>query len=280
MFFVSCVEDYLVSWNRFLDVPWIGFTHNTPTHPELTRRTHPHTPDLKRMLESKNWQVNSQHCVGLFCLSRYAYDYIRPRTRVPMSVVFHPTETPSVKFDWSRFERNQNKLLVLVGHWLRRFQDIYDIRSPFRKAILKGTDAEYDKLDGMMVKENRQEVEFLPRVSNDEFDRLVTQNIVFAPLYDASANNTIIECIVRNTPVLVNKLSSVIEYLGEGYPLFYTSIEEAEAKLRDVDLLRSTYEYLLVKDKSFLSATHFLESVKTSDVYRNRHLGQVKVRFL
>lgn len=52
------------------------------------------------------------------------------------------------------------------------------------------------------------------RLSNEAYDRLLTENIGFVALHDASANNTVIECIARATPLLVNPLPAVVEYLG------------------------------------------------------------------
>jgi hypothetical protein len=40
-------------------------------------------------------------------------------------------------------------------------------------------------------------------------------------LYDATSNNAIVECIIRNTPIIVNKLPGVVDYLGENYPLYF-----------------------------------------------------------
>ena len=56
------------------------------------------------------------------------------------------------------------------------------------------------------------------------YDLLLMQNIVFINLIDASAVNTILECIVRNTPIIVNKIDGIIDYLGEDYPLYYNEL--------------------------------------------------------
>ena len=43
------------------------------------------------------------------------------------------------------------------------------------------------------------------RLSNDHYDSLLAENIVFINLIDASAVNTVLECIVRNTPFINHK---------------------------------------------------------------------------
>ena len=82
------------------------------------------------------------------------------------------------------------------------------------------------------------------------------------------ANNAIIECIARNTPVLVNRLPAVEEYLGKEYPLYFETLEEV-AEAEDMDLLRETHEYLLRMPKQWLSGSYFRRSLMESDLYRS-----------
>jgi hypothetical protein len=71
------------------------------------------------------------------------------------------------------------------------------------------------------IKSKINEVEIIEKVSNEEYDNILSKNIVFLNLIEPSAVNTIIECIIRNTPVIVNKHPAVVELLGEEYPLYY-----------------------------------------------------------
>ena len=110
-------------------------------------------------------------------------------------------------------------------------------------------------------------VTFLP---NEEYDRLLSENIVFVYLYDASANNTVIECIVRNTPLLVNPIEPVKEYLGEDYPFYYNSYEEAVSKVSNLDLIYETHQFLCnhhIKKK--LTKEYFSVSFANSQIYRS-----------
>ena len=86
--------------------------------------------------------------------------------------------------------------------------------------------------------------------------------ILFIFLIDASAVNTIIEAIVRNTPILVNRIDPVVEYLGFDYPFYYDTMEEATEKLNNINCIKKTYEYLKKKDKSFLSIENFVQQIK------------------
>ena len=109
----------------------------------------------------------------------------------------------------------------------------------------------------------------LPRQSPQDYDRLLSKNIVFLHLYFAVANNAIIECVARNTPVLVNRLPSVEEYLGTGYPLYFRTLEEAADKAEDTDLVKETHQYLVRMPKQWLSGDYFRNSLMESDFYRS-----------
>jgi hypothetical protein len=87
-------------------------------------------------------------------------------------------------------------------------------------------------------------VEVIHSIDNEKYDDLLTQNIVFLNLVDGSAINTLIECIVRNTPVVINRHPVTLEILGENYPLFYNNLNEIEFLLREPDIINYAHYYL------------------------------------
>ena len=105
-------------------------------------------------------------------------------------------------------------------------------------------------------------VKVIEYLDNQSYDELLSSCIVFINLVDASAVNTIIECIIRNTPILVNPIGSVTELLGEDYPLYYNDMYEASRLLDNRDLLYYGYEYLIKMDKSKFYITTFVENMK------------------
>lgn len=108
-------------------------------------------------------------------------------------------------------------------------------------------------------------IDFIDKLSNEDYDQLLTENIVFINLVDASAVNTIIECIVRNTPIIVNDHPAVIELLGPNYPLYFKNNYQNyfEMNKQVVDLLTNTnnikkaYQYLTGIDKSRFNVKNF-----------------------
>jgi hypothetical protein len=108
-------------------------------------------------------------------------------------------------------------------------------------------------------------IEHLP---DDQYDNLLSQNIVFLDLVDCSAANTIIECIVRNTPIVINRHPAIEEYIGSDYPLFYDNVDDVK-DLLTIKKIHAAYNYLKNKDKEFLHIEYFVEALRTSDMYMN-----------
>jgi hypothetical protein len=125
------------------------------------------------------------------------------------------------------------------------------------------------ELDLVPPRLRHQNVLHLPFLDNIEYDRLLAENIVFLDLYDSSANNALVECIVRGTPVVVNRLPAVMEYLGPDYPLYFDDLDEAGAKAEDDRLVLAAHRYLMAHSvRARLSGRHFLKSIAESRIYR------------
>lgn len=100
------------------------------------------------------------------------------------------------------------------------------------------------------LERNDKSVKIIKYMNNNDYDIFLTKNIVFLNLINASACNTIIECIVRCTPIIINKIDPVVEYLGEDYPLYYKNIAEAAKLIYD---LLDTKTGLLIKTILYLT---------------------------
>ena len=176
---------------------------------------------------------------------------------------------------------NREKKVVQAGFWLRKLHSIFLLKSKnFQKCFIRKDNVNLDNLmktelknsdfNDLITEEAIRSTKILNFLTNDDYDRLLAENIVFLDLYDASANNSIIECMVRNTPVLVNPIESVVEYLGPKYPFYFHDLDEAAAKLEDQELIRETHHYLVnhpVTKK--LTGEYFKKSVLRSSIYRS-----------
>lgn len=223
---------------------------------------------------------------------------------VKVYTLYHPTEDPPVKFSMDLYNRNNCKQLVNVGNWLRNMFAIYEVMLPEdtwidRKSVLKNknsdnyfppkdldyllggpiTNTENTHLDICKIStENmhlkglyehicrlENSVHVIEHLSNDDYDALFTSNIVFLNYIDASATNTLIECVVRNTPVFVNKIPAVVEILGQDYPLYYTSMYSITKLLERENeyKVKLAHEYLVSLPKDRFKNETFLSTFST-----------------
>ncbi|BEQ13477.1 tetratricopeptide repeat protein [Desulfoferula mesophila] len=263
--------------------PWVGFIHDPHEMPEW----YEYQLAPQSIFKKPVWRKSLDHCRGLFTLSSHLKGWVQQQTGKPVSSLLHPTETPEVRFDFGRFMDNRQKLVVQIGNWLRshvairRLPLIKGNPLGYGKAFLEPSPGFLAAIEEIVRREkahygveiepeyaaNTQALRPLP---NAEYDELLAQNLVFLYLFDSAANNTIVECIARATPLLVNPLPAVREYLGDAYPLYYDTLEEAAQKALDLELVKKAHDYLAhsgVQDK--ITWDYFLDSFKNSAVYRS-----------
>jgi polysaccharide pyruvyl transferase WcaK-like protein len=119
-----------------------------------------------------------------------------------------------------------------------------------------------------LIREKISSVNIIEKLENNQYDELLNSSLVFLNLIDASAVNTVIECIVRETPILVNRHPALEEYLGKDYPLFYDELTQASSLLQYDQILKAN-EYLKNKDKDFLKIDNFLSELIQTDLYQS-----------
>jgi hypothetical protein len=262
--------------------PWTGILHNPPHMPA---GFHPQeTPQV--IMGKAVWRQSLQSCVGFFTLSEYCAQWLREATGKPVSSLIHPTEIPDTLFDFDAFLDNESKQIVQVGWWLRRLSAIYALPVAADNALgfgklrlvpefiphadqylknLMANEPREPVAGAQAARDNTRECHHLP---DEEYDLLLSRNIVFIQLHDASANNTVIECIARGTPLLVNPLPAVREYLGQDYPLYYDTLPQAAEKVLDVQRLRAAHQHLLDNPRrQLLGGDTFRRQMVDSEVY-------------
>ncbi|MEE8107162.1 MAG: hypothetical protein V3T86_16630 [Planctomycetota bacterium] len=253
--------------------PWIGFLHNPPTAPEWFNQDRATPSDL---LAGKAWRKSRRHCRGIFTLSNYLRDWLAPRVDPPVHSLLHPTETPEVRFSMDAYRENTDRALVQIGWWLRNFASLarlpvstlsktrLDLDAPFAER------SRAEDLRRAGLPRELPDVRALGFLDNDAYDELLSKNLVFLHLYDNSATNTIVECMVRGTPCLVNRLPAVEEYLGPDYPFYFDTLEEAAEKAESMDAVQSAHRYLIEWPLSKqLSAAHFRDAFVRSSIYQS-----------
>jgi tetratricopeptide (TPR) repeat protein len=278
--FATSVEKEIVPYQQ----PWVGFLHNPQSMP-IWFNYHQRSP--QKLFEKEIWQASLAHCLGLFSLSEYHAQWLRVQTGKPVSVLTHPTEIPDRTFDFARFITNPHKKVVQIGWWLRKLNSIYQLPLAQNNSLdyqklrigsffdlAEASFANLLKLEARIYKIEVDEIYrantiSIDYLSNDEYDDLLSMNIAFIDLYDTSANNAIVECIARTTPLLINPLPAVKEYLGDDYPMYFHTLAEAAEKALDPVVILETHEYLKTcKTRKNLSDHCFLTSFQNSQLYQ------------
>lgn len=222
-------------------------------------------------------------------------------SHVPVHVVYHPTEFVTKMFDRDAFLACADKRIVQIGNWLRNVFSIYRLDIPknsfiTQKAILRNRNSDsYFLPDGFLenafatenemsstelsmcriafsnmhvkglfqvVHEMENSVVQIDHLVDSQYDDLLASCVVFVDLVDASAVNTLIECIVRNTPIMINPIEPVVEILGPHYPLYFSSYYEASKLLENTDAILAAHDFLKAMDKTRFKAQTFVDSLE------------------
>lgn len=277
--------------------PWIGFIHHTCDTNYSTYNT---INLFKNKIFIQSLQT-CQGLILLSNDLKTKVDKILAHLNLDIKtfLIYHPTQfiSEDKQFNKKKFIMNTSKKIIQIGAWMRNIDAINNLdlginRLYLNKYALKGkkmesyyfdsdTSDKSDKSDNesdtdelliinntmcrdkthtqIKLKENVQLVNYL---ENDDYDKLLSENIVFINLCGASAVNTVIECVVRNTPILVNRLSALEEILGNSYPMFYDNMDQIKDIL-NMKLIDDTYEYLKNLDKSKLKIETFINKFES-----------------
>jgi hypothetical protein len=286
--FESFIEKKFVWGNDFGDMnnhptpylePWVGVFHIPDNIPEWFDSKQ--TP--KEIFKNKYFIESLKYCKGFYCLSNYEKEILKQYTNIPINVLYHPTEMPKVKFDFEKFIENENKEIIQLGIFLRKISSIFLLKTTkYKKSALGITWKNLIQLkkesESLNIKLNFNDVKIYKFLNNNKYDEILSKNIAFVDLYNASANNAVIECIVRNTPLLIKSHPAIKEYLGDDYPFYFNTLEEACEKAEDIELIKKTTVYLEnLKIKERLTGDAFVESIYNSDIYKNLEVENIKV---
>ena len=160
-----------------------------------------------------------------------------------------------------------NKYIIQIGQQDRKISSLGIINSPGHTKLwltgIKDMKEAQQRLNFEKREMGRVFPPFKMLYTNtfDEYDAFLSENVVFLDFHVAVANNTVVECILRNTPLILNKTESLIYYLGKDYPLFYTKLDEVPDLLSLEKILEANI-YLKNMDKTDITIEYFLDSLR------------------
>ena len=271
-FFDMIEHQFLFNKNYVCNDKWCGIVHCTPITPSYLDCV-----NISRVFDNNNFIKSLDSCICIFTLSHYLSKYFIKKFQeknitVKVITLKHPVDLDNIiLFDIEKYINNMKKKIIQIGQQLRKVSSIYLLKNTNNHdkiwltgekdfcrcknllneeiKILNIPDDSYDKNVNMQYTDTYQ-----------EYDELLSTNIVFINLFDAAANNTVVECIIRNTPIIVNKVEGVVDYLGENYPLYFTNLDEIH-DLLNLDKIISAHQYLLNIDKNDLTMSYFSKSL-------------------
>ena len=271
--FVDIVERFFL-WvgGKVILRKWSGVIHCTPITPPYLD-----IMNISFLFKNKNFIKSLDNCYCLFTLSKYVTNFLKKEflkinKNIKVFTLKHPIETNNIiLFELEKYFKNSNKKLVQIGQQLRKVTSIYllpDIKH--EKIWLTGTKSIKDcelllknesaYLTVNIPKSKKESIKMYYTNTVEEYDNILSQNIVFVDLFDAAANNTVLECIVRNTPIIIRRVEGVVEYLGEDYPLYFTKLNQVNDLLKPENIIKA-HEYLKNMDKSDIDINYFIKNM-------------------
>jgi len=272
---VDLCEKYF-GWDDFeiTNKKWVGILHLTPTSPVKKE-------NINTILNNENFKISLSQCTNLIFLSKYLKDYVYDNyeLNIQNNILYHPISNTKLKFNIDKYLLNNNKYIIQIGQQLRILKTFITLKFTNYKKIWLTGDKDInesinkikDEIDIDNINFNDIEIKY---VNNNEFDELIINNIIFIHLYDASANNTVLEAIIYKTPIIINKHPAVVEYLGDNYPLYYNDMNEINDELLCDNNIILAHNYLEKIDESIFSYKMFSE--KLIDIIDNYNLFFLK----
>jgi hypothetical protein len=216
---------------------------------------------FRKMYQSKLHQKTTYLCT----LSNYHKQYIchhYPFFKNKLISTYHPIEikTPlHLMFDMDRFLDRRN--IVHIGWWLRNFKSFVDfqVHESFKKMIIVKNDFQ-ESWTAFSQNLRLNDIDVYEELDEERYENIMRSSCIFVDLEDCVANNTVLECIKFNTPIITRRNPNLEEYLGYDYPLFFDTEEDLMVLLDENVLLtqiEKAYIYLRDMDKSHVSLECF-----------------------
>jgi hypothetical protein len=269
-FFDMIEKQFLWDTNYYCNNKWAGIIHCTQFTPPYLNII-----NIKYLFNNPNFIKSLKNCIYIVCLAKNVTNYMQKRfdelnINVKLYTLKHPIGCDDIiMFNVNDYINNTDKYLLQIGQQLRKMSSIYRLKDTngHKKKWLTGT-KNFDKcivllkkeIEYLNIKNITIDVEMYYTETYEEYDILLLKNIVFIDLFDAAANNTVLECIVRGTPIIVNRIEGVVEYLGEDYPLYFNNLDDVP-RLLNIDNIMKAHEYLVNMNKDDIMIDTFRKNL-------------------
>lgn len=272
--FVTFCELYFSKKNvPSLQETWYGVIHN----PCEWEKYSPWYDNNTNLFELNVFLDSLQFCKLLFVMSKTQIEPIKELLKkhgfkINVINLYHPINKLDCSFNFEKYKNNSNKTIFSIGNWLRKQYSIFKLicDTKFNKAILPFNNRTRDELsfytnmDHVVVtKEEFNSVLKIEKLDDFNYHKIFENNLVFLDVYLTTINNTFLECLISDTPILLNRHREYVELIGETYPLFYDTLEDINSFIFDDENILNAHNYLKKIDKSRFTLKYFIKDIQS-----------------
>lgn len=250
-----------------MDEYWIGIFHNPPNIPDWF--DHQNSP--QEIVQRYDFQKSLEYCRGIYVFSEYLKDELFKLGGwpCPINVISHPINYIEKKWIPAKFKSE----LIQVGYWLRRLSSIWEVKlcSKWKKIWINRAEYGWECFNRQVYNENKLKAITKNDVSvialnNEEYDNKLQSCVIFLHLYDSSINNSVLEAIIRHTPIVINKIKPIIEILGADYPLYFDELNEVDKIITDTNIMKAHLHLKKLEESGRFYKEYFIENITSQSI--------------
>lgn len=244
------------------ETDWIGFVHSAVGGQPGRKQQY----NIDNLLNHPSFIDALDQCKALVVLTDHTRNYLRKQVNIPVLKVDHPKFYAGKMFDIDRYMSNPK--LRHSGFELRDVARFFTTPTSMPKEMHIGQQHNYDLVKWELVHHGVSPsacgvnviYEFL---DNQQYSEQLISTIGFSCYYDCAASNAVLEHIMSHSPLVVNRIPPIVEYLGEDYPMYYGNISHnLDQYLLDKSFVQQTSDYLKQQSqRKEFKIEHFCEFV-------------------
>jgi len=227
--------------------PWVGIIH-FPTHGAPLLHPHINSINVVKMINESEYK---ERCNGLIVLTQKSKNILSKFTDIPIHRLWHPKEVAKNTFNINAYFKNP--ILRHPGKAYRDFYPYFNLKTDLEKIIHIEPQSQWLidqslELSGSPLNSTvKINLKFL---KDSQYIKNLTTSLGFGYWFDCEASNSILEHLMTNTPIIANKLPSIVEYLGKDYPMYYENIiHDPDSYILNKKFIQDTSKYLCSRSK-------------------------------
>lgn len=255
------MSEWLAVWLRkrlstlgFPDIPVVSVIHPTVTYGIVPFYPLKNTEKIK-IVNVGSWLRNA-YSIYRINLDPKIFEKYRLKGK-DMDNYFPPDDI-SFSLDMISTIKHDNSFLYCMYKYIRELQAKYGDNIPGLR----------DFIDKQM-----SSVKILDHLPNKEFDLLMSEYVVFVDFIECSAANTLVECMARGNPIIVNRFPAVVEYLGPNYPLYFDSPDDVHRILTRERIEEARMYMSSPGIKTMISSEKFFHDIYSSVIAESSKLS-------